>query len=177
MDSFEKILRLTKNYFNDMDDAFADMDNSVIILFCILLSVLTFCTVVLIILNFKRKKDLLLHGESVMLAQQKALLIDEVDLLIKKKGRKPECIQCSENVLTNWRNNAEFNYILSSLEMNIHKMILEKNYYIPISKMYMVQFHPDIANFNFIPIPVLYKTTRELFYFSKQQSTTKRFYA
>lgn len=82
-----------------------------------------------------------------------------------------------ENGLTNWRNNAEFNYILSSLEMNIHKMILEKNYYKPISKMYMVQFHPDIANFNFIPIPVLYNTTRELFDFSKQQSTTKRFYA
>jgi len=76
-----------------------------------------------------------------------------------------------ENGLTVWGNNAEFNYIHSSLEMNIYKTILEKNYNKPISKMYMVQFHPNIESFNYIPIKVMYKSTNELFNFSKQQST------
>lgn len=45
-----------------------------------------------------------------------------------------------------------------SLQLNIYKYILEKNYGVTVSKLYLVQLHPSSKNYNLIKVPDLSNT-------------------
>lgn len=45
-----------------------------------------------------------------------------------------------------------------SLQLNIYKYILEKNYGVIVSKLYLVQLHPSSKNYNLIKVPDLTNT-------------------
>ena len=62
---------------------------------------------------------------------------------------------------------ANSNYWKYSLQLNFYKYILEKNYNINISGMYLVQLHPDIENFNVVKVGNLQKEIQMMIDFKR----------